>query len=165
MIGRTDTPGAFIERDTFRVFDCLDQTPTFLYTYEQAVKEGHLVDFTAYQAHTGFQREGIRGAHLSEEDRNALIEQGLDPDTIDYTGTDLEVLVSNRDTLRKQWEEIMNVCVKDRSGSLPGKTIVFAMTKEHAGRIRDVFEEMFPQYLGLLQLVYNGIERGHDGPD
>jgi hypothetical protein len=28
-----------------------------------------------------------------------------------------------------------------------------------AGRIRDVFEEMFPQYPGLLQLVYDGIER------
>jgi type I restriction enzyme, R subunit len=58
----------------------------------------------------------------------------------------------------------MNVCIKDRSGALPGKTIIFAMSKEHAGRIRDVFEEMFPQYPGLLQLVYDGIERVHDGP-
>lgn len=164
MVGLTATPAAFIDRDTFRVFDCRDQTPTFLYTYDQAIKEGHLVDFTLHQAHTGFQRAGIRGAHLSEEDRNALIEQGLDPDAIDYAGTDLEVLVTNRDTLRKQWEEIMNVCIKDRSGALPGKTIVFAMTKEHASRIRDVFEEIFPQYPGMLQVIYTGIERVHDGP-
>ena len=129
MVGLTATPAAFIDRDTFRVFDCKDQTPTFLYTYEQAIKEGHLVDFTLYQAHTGFQRDGIRGASLSEEDRNALIEQGLDPDAIDYSGTDLEVLVTNRDTLRRQWEEIMNVCIKDQSGALPGKTIIFAMTR------------------------------------
>src|SRR5207302_9732 len=53
MVGLTATPAAFIDRDTFRVFDCKDQTPTFLYTYEQAIKEGHLVDFTLYQAHTG----------------------------------------------------------------------------------------------------------------
>jgi type I restriction enzyme, R subunit len=164
MVGLTATPATFIDRDTFRVFDCRDQTPTFLYTYEQAVKEGHLVDFTLYQAHTGFQRAGIKGAQLSEEDRNALIEQGLDPDAIDYAGTDLEVLVTNRDTLRKQWEEIMNVCIKDRGGSLPGKTIIFAMTKEHASRIREVFEEMFPQYPGLLQVIYHGVERVHDGP-
>jgi type I restriction enzyme, R subunit len=58
----------------------------------------------------------------------------------------------------------MNVCIKDQGGALPGKTIIFAMTKEHAGRIREVFEEMFPQYPGLLQLVYDGIERVHDGP-
>src|SRR6266404_7228212 len=164
MVGLTSTPAAFIDRDTFRVFDCRDQTPTFLYTYDQAVKEKHLVDFNLYQAHTRFQRGGIRGADLSEEDRNALTEQGLDPDTIDYAGTDLEVLVTNRDTLRRQWEEITNVCVKDRSGSLPGKTIIFAMTKEHGNRIREVFEEMFPQYAGLLQVIYTGVERVHDGP-
>ena len=164
MVGLTATPAAFIDRDTFRVFDCRDQAPTFLYTYQQAVKEGRLVDFRLYQAQTGFQRDGIRGATLSEEDKNALIEQGLDPDAIDYEGTDLEVVVTNNDTLRKQWEEIMNRCVKDQSGSLPGKTIVFAMTKKHAKRIREVFEEMFPEQSGLLQVIYTGVERVHDGP-
>ena len=164
MVGLTATPAAFIERDTFRVFDCRDQTPTFLYTYEQAIKDGHLVDFDVYQAQTGFQRDGIKGANLSEEDRNALIEQGLDPDAIDYAGTALEVEVTNRDSIRRQWEEIMNVCIKDTSGSIPGKTIVFAMTKEHASRVREVFEELFPQYVGMLQVIYTGIERVHDDP-
>ena len=164
MVGLTATPAAFIDRDTFRVFDCRDQSPTFLYTYQQAIKDGHLVDFRAYQAQTGFQRDGIRGATLSEEDRAALTERGIDPDTLDYAGTDLEVLVSNRDTLRRQWEEIIERCIKDQSGSLPGKTIIFAMTKEHARRIRDVFEEMFPEHIGLLQVIYSGVERLHDGP-
>ena len=164
MVGLTATPAAFIDRDTFRVFDCRDQTPTFLYTYDQAIKDGYLVDFDVYQAQTGFQRDGIRGATLSEEDRNALIEQGIDPDGIDYAGTDLEVLVTNKDTIRRQWEEIINVCIKDTSGATPGKTIVFAMTKEHASRIREVFEELFPQYVGMLQVIYSGVERVHDGP-
>jgi len=164
MIGLTATPAAFIGRDTFRTFDCREQAPTFLYTYQQAVSEKYLVDFRLYQAQTGFQRKGIKGADLNEEDRNALIEQGIDPDTLDYSGTELEVMVSNRDTLRRQWEEIMDVCIKDRGGNLPGKTIVFAMTREHAGRVRNVFEEMFPQHVGLLQVIYHGVERVHDGP-
>ncbi len=164
MVGLTATPATFIERDTFRVFDCRDQTPTFLYTYEQAIKDRYLVDFDVYQAHTGFQRDGIRGASLSEEDRNALIEQGIDPDALDYSGTDLEVLVSNKDTIRRQWEEVINVCIKDTSGATPGKTIVFAMTKDHANRLREVFEELFPQYVGMLQVIYTGVERVHDGP-
>lgn len=163
MIGLTATPAHFIDRDTFRVFDCPESTPTFLYTYELAVKEGYLVDFSLYQAQTGFQRKGIKGADLTEEDRNALVEQGIDPDQIDYSGTEIEVLVSNRDTLRKQWEEIMNMCLKDQSGQLPGKTIVFAMTKEHAERVREVFEEMYPQHIGLIQAIYHGMERVHDG--
>lgn len=164
MIGLTATPAAFIDRDTFRTFDCRDQAPTFLYTYQQAVDEKRLVDFRLYQAQTGFQRKGIKGTELSEEDRNTLIEQGIDPDNVDFSGTELEVLVSNRDTLRRQWEEVMDVCIRDRGGHLPGKTIVFAMTKDHADRIRDVFEELFPEHVGLLQVIYHGVERVHDGP-
>ncbi len=101
MIGLTATPAAFIDRDTFRTFDCRDQAPTFLYTYQQAVAEKRLAEFRLFQAQTGFQRKGIRGADLSEEDRNALIEQGIDPDNLDYSGTDIEALVSNKDTLRR----------------------------------------------------------------
>ena len=163
MIGLTATPASFVAVDTFRVFDCPDQKPTYLFTYDEAIKKKWLLDFRLYQAQTGFQRKGIRGADLTEEERNALIEEGLDPDDLDYAGTDLEVLVSNRDTLRKQWEEIMDVCINDRSGNLPGKTIVFAITKTHAERLRDVFEEMFPEHVGVVQVIHHGVERVHDG--
>lgn len=164
MIGLTATPANFIDRDTFRVFGCANQTPTFLYTFEQAVADKRLVNFRLYQAQTQFQREGIKGAKLSEEDQASLIQQGIDPDGVDYSGTEIEAKVSNRDTLRKQWEEIMANGICDRGGHLLGKTIVFAMTKKHAERIRDVFEEMFPDQVGMLQLVHHGMERVHDGP-
>ena len=163
MVGLTATPANFIERDTFRVFHCDNSTPTFLYEYQQAVKDGFLVDFALYQARTGFQRKGIKGAELTEEDRNALIEQGIDPDAIDYAGTEIEIEVSNKDTLRRQWEEIMDVCFKDQSGQLPGKTIVFAMTKAHAHRIAEVFEEMYPQHVGVAQVITSTTERVRDG--
>src|SRR5216683_231221 len=164
LIGLTATPANFIERDTFRVFGCDGSVPTFLYDCQQAINDNFLVDFRLHQAQTGFQRKGIKGVELTEEDKNALIEQGIDPDAIDYSGTDIEKTVSNRDTLRKQWEEVMEAYLKDQSGQLPGKTIVFAMTKDHAERIREVFEEMYPQHVGLLQVIYHGIERVHDGP-
>ena len=163
MIGLTATPASFIDRDTFRLFGCDANVPTFLYDYAQAVKERFLVDFSLYQAHTGFQRKGIKGVDLSEEDRNALAEQGIDPDSLDYEGTEIEVEVSNKDTLRKQWEEVMETCLKDQSGQLPGKTIVFAMTKNHAHRIAEVFEEMYPQHVGLAQVITSTTERVRDG--
>jgi type I restriction enzyme, R subunit len=163
MIGLTATPAHFIDRDTFRVFQCEGSAPTFLYDYQQAVKDKFLVDFSLYQAQTGFQRKGIKGVDLTEEDRNALIEQGIDPDAIDYSGTEIEVTVSNTDTLRKQWEEVMEVCLKDQSGQLPGKMIVFAMTKAHANRVREVFEEMYPQHVGLAVIITSGTERVRDG--
>jgi type I restriction enzyme R subunit len=163
MIGLTATPANFIDRDTYRLFGCDANVPTFLYDFPQAVKEGFLVNFTLYQAHTSFQRKGIKGVDLSEEDRNALVEQGIDPDSLDYAGTDIEVEVSNRDTLRKQWEEVMETCLKDQSGQLPGKTIVFAMTKKHAYRIAEVFEEMYPQHVGVAQVITSTTERVRDG--
>jgi type I restriction enzyme R subunit len=153
LIGLTATPADYIDRNTFLTFDCEDGTPTFLYTYKQAVDDGYLVDYSLYKAKTRFQRKGIKGVDLSEEERYALNEQGIDPDELDFEGTDLEKEVSNRDTLRKQWQEIMDVCYKDQSGQLPGKTIVFAMTQEHALRLTEAFEEMFPQFPNLARAI------------
>jgi type I restriction enzyme R subunit len=164
MVGLTATPASFIDRNTFQTFDCTGKTPTFLYDYKQAVKDGYLVDFSLHQAQTRFQRSGIKGAELSEEDRNALIEEGIDPDSVNCEGTDIEVLVTNKDTLRRQWSEVMERCLKDRSGQIPGKTIVFAMTQKHAERMRDVFEEMYPQHVGMVKLIHSDVERVHDGP-
>jgi type I restriction enzyme R subunit len=69
MVGLTATPADFIGRDTFQVFGCHDQKPTFLYTYQTAVAESRLVDFRLYEAQTGFQRDGIQGADLNKEHR------------------------------------------------------------------------------------------------
>jgi len=76
---------------------------------------------------------------------------------------EIEIEVSNRDTLRRQWEEVMETCLKDQSGQLPGKTIVFAMTKAHAHRIAEVFEEMYPQHVGVVQVITSTTERVRDG--
>jgi len=153
IIGLTATPATLIDRNTFLQFECSDNIPTFLYPYDQAVDEGYLVDFDPWKAQTHFQRKGIRGVDLSEEERNVLIEQGLDPDAIDFAGTDLEKKISNKDTLRKQWEEVWDRSLKDESGQLPGKTIVFAMTQDHAQRMLDVFEKMYPQHPGVAKVI------------
>jgi len=153
QVGLTATPANYINRDTFLAFDCTDGKPTYLYTYEQAIEDKYLVDYELYAARTKFQRQGIHGVDLTEEERNALIEKGLDPDDINYEGTELEREVSNRDTLRKQWEEIMEVCKKDSSGQLPGKTIVFAITQQHALRLQAAFDEMYPQFPNLTKVI------------
>jgi type I restriction enzyme R subunit len=153
IIGLTATPADFIDRSTFLTFDCEDNIPTSLYPYKQAVDEGYLVDYNLYQAKTKFQRNGIKGVDLDEEERNALNEQGIDPDDLEFEGTELERKVSNKDTIRKQWQEIWDTCHTDQSGQLPGKTIVFAMTEQHALRLLEVFEEMFPQFPNMTRVI------------
>jgi type I restriction enzyme, R subunit len=160
QIGLTATPSELVDRDTFRFFDCEGKTPTFLYTYKQAVDEEYLAPYSAYSAQTKFQRTGIKGVDLTEEERESLRRQGLDPDDINFEGTDLERKVTNKDTLRRQWEEFMEVCIKDASGQLPGKSIVFAITQEHAMRLAEVFNEMYPEYGGaLVQVITSKMER------
>lgn len=162
IIGLTATPAEFIDRNTFLTFDCDNSRPTYLYSYRQAVDDGYLVDYALFKATTRFQRRGIKGVDLSEEDRNALYEQGIDPDDLNFAGTDLEKRVSNKDTLRKQWQEIWDVCYKDESGQIPGKTIVFAMTQEHALRLEETFNEMFPQYPNITRVItYKSDHKGN----
>ena len=38
MICLTATPAQFFDRDTFRVFECSDGKPTFLYSYQKAIE-------------------------------------------------------------------------------------------------------------------------------
>src|SRR5258708_23009666 len=90
-------------------------------------------------------------------------EEGIEQDDIGYWGIDMERTVSNQDTLVKQWEEFMEVCIKDQSGQLPGKSIVFAMTQAHAQRLRLVFEQMYPQFKDLLEVITSDTERVRDG--
>jgi len=163
MIGLTATPADFVDRDTFLLFDCPDGVPTFSYPYSQAIADGILVDYSLYKAQTNFQRSGIKGVDLTEEEQNLLIEQGIDPDKIDYAGTDIEKKVSDRDTLRKQWAEVWDVCLKDESGQLPGKTIIFAMTQAHAERLMIAFEELHPQFKDLVRVMTHDTERVRNG--
>jgi type I restriction enzyme, R subunit len=158
MIGLTATPASFIERNTFRLFHCDDIQATFLYSYEDAVKEKILVDYSLYRAQTHFQRQGIRGIDLSEDEQAALIEQGIDPDDLDFSNTELEKTVTNWDTLRRQWEEILEVCFKDEAGQYPAKTIVFAMTQGHAQRLCEVFEAEYSQYSDLVRVITHETE-------
>ncbi len=162
MIGLTATPAGFVDRDTFLLFDCFDSVPTYVYPYKKAVDEQVLVDYSLYKAQTGFQRNGIKGVELTEEEQNTLIGQGIEPDDLDYAGTDIEVTVSNKETLRKQWEEFWDVCYFDESG-LPCKTIVFAMTQKHAERLMLAFEEMFPNHNNLCRVITFDTERVRDG--
>jgi len=161
QIGLTATPSDFIDRDTFKYFECFDDAPTFHYDYEQAVKDGHLVDFNPpYSARTNFQIQGIKGRELPEAVRNILIEAGLEPDQIDFEGTDLERKVTNAGTNEALIREFMDVCIKDDAGVMPGKSIIFAISHQHAKRLWEIFNRLYPEYKGkLAEIIDSKMER------
>lgn len=155
ILGLTATPTDAVDHNTFELFDCEDGLPTFAYTFEDAVnnKPPYLSNFEVMKLTTKFQQEGIHINTISEDDQKKLIAEGKDPTDINFEGTELEKAVTNKGTnaliVREFWEE----CIKDPNGVLPGKTIFFAMTIPHARRLKEIFEQFYPQGAGEISKV------------
>jgi len=153
-IGLTATPSDLIDRDTFRFFDCQSGVPTYLYSYEEAVKEGYLVDFQVHLAQTHFQIEGIKPEDVPNAVKKKVLEEtGIDEEELNFEGTDIEKKVIVVGTNEAIVREFMDNCVMDETGTLPAKTILFAISKKHAKRLWEAFEKLYPQYKGRLARV------------
>ena len=50
-------------------------------------------------------------------------------------------------------KEFMDNCIMDSTGTLPAKSIFFAITKRHAKRIWEAFEKLYPEYKGKLARI------------
>ncbi|MGH7522978.1 MAG: DEAD/DEAH box helicase family protein [Gemmatimonadales bacterium] len=154
-LGLTATPRDHVTHNTFSLFECADGEPTFAYTFAEAISHDppYLCDFEVLNVRTKFQVQGIRGRRLDEPEREQLELEGFDPDAIDFEGTDLEEKVANSGTNALIVREFMEESIKDESGTLPGKSIMFACSVAHARRLQDIFDQMYPEHRGTLARV------------
>jgi len=149
-IGLTATPADLIERNTYRFFDCEDGHPTTLYTFEQAVEDGWLAPYKVYEARTHFQITGVKPQDVPNEVAKELINKGIEVDDVNFEGTDIEnkvVVIGTNEAIVK---EFMENCRTDVTGTLPAKTIFFAVSKKHAKRLWEAFNKLYPEYKGEL---------------
>ncbi|MGI6394430.1 MAG: DEAD/DEAH box helicase family protein [bacterium] len=155
LLGLTATPKDVIDFNTFELFDCENGLPTFAYTFEEAINNvpPYLSDFEVMKIRTKFQEKGINERTIDLEEQKKLIAQGKNIEEIDYDGTELEKTVTNSGTNSLIVREFMEECIKDPNGVLPGKTIFFCMGKQHARRIEQVFDALYPEYSGELAKV------------
>lgn len=162
QLGLTATPKDHLDHNTFKLFECEDGLPTFAYTYDEAVTNvpPYLSDFEAFKIKTKFQQEGINSSTIAEADRKRLLSEGQDPDELSFEGTELEKKISNRGTNTIIIREFMEECIKDADGVLPGKSIIFALSKKHAYRLCEVFDALYPEYKGQLAEVIISDVRG-----
>jgi type I restriction enzyme, R subunit len=156
QIGLTATPVDFVSRNTFSLFGCEGQLPTANYDLEQAVKEGFLTPFEVFEHTTQFLREGIRLDILTNEQIQQLEEQGEDPAQYDFSSEQIDKIIYNKDTNRAILRNLMENGLRDATGQLPGKSIIFARNHQHAVLMRQMFDEMYPQYGGrFCQVIDN----------
>ncbi len=155
QLGLTATPKDAVEHNTFGLFECEDGIPTYAYSYEEAInhKPPYLSDYEVLKIRTKFQKEGIHKKNISIAEQQKLLADGKEPEEINYEGTDIEKKVTNKGTNALIVQEFMEECIKDESGTLPGKTIFFAMTMKHARRIQEMFDDLYPEHKGNLSKV------------
>ena len=161
VVALTATPKSAIDHNTYELFGCSDEDPTFEFPLEVAVPV-YLKDFENYDVATEFLREGIRYADLSERDKARYEEEfrdnttGLFPEEI--AAGAINKWLFNKDTVFKVLDELMAHGLKIEGGDKLGRTIIFAVNKRHAEFITTCFRERYPELpSGFIAAVHNGI--------
>ncbi len=154
-LGLTATPTNIIDHNTFDLFDCEDGLPTFAFSYEEALihEPPYLSDFQVMKIETLFQGDGINKRTITLEDQKRLLLEGKEVEEINFEGSELEKRVINKGTNKLIIQTFMEESIKDSDGVLPAKSIFFCMTKAHARRIEELFNELYPEYVGELVKV------------
>jgi len=154
-LGLTATPTNIIDHNTFKLFDCEDGLPTFAFSYEEALihKPPYLSDFQVMKIKTLFQDDGINTRTITLEEQKQMMLEGEEVKEIDFKGSELEKRVINKGTNKLIVQIFMNESIKDSDGVLPTKTIFFCITKAHARRMEELFNELYPEYVGELAKV------------
>ncbi|MFD2235516.1 DEAD/DEAH box helicase family protein [Phaeospirillum tilakii] len=156
QVGLTATPVEFISRNTFSLFGCQGKDPTAAYTLERAIQEGFLVPYEVYSHTTQFLRDGIKYDELSEEQKQEVEEEGIDPGELDHEAEDVSKQIFNKDTERQILRNLMENGIRDATGQSPGKSVIFARSHDHAVLLEKLFNEMYPQYGGrFCQVIDN----------
>jgi type I restriction enzyme R subunit len=133
-IGLTATPSRFIDRNTYKLFDCWDEEkqegiPTFKYGIRRGIKEGYLAGYDIVRIDTKVSLEGI--TYEGE----------------DYHPEDLErrinVPARNEQIAKAYREEEEKIQPKKHR-----KAIVFAVTQNHAAQLAYYLNQVYPEFKG-----------------
>lgn len=160
QLGLTATPTDYIDHNTFELFDCGDGTPSYYYSYEQAIADQNLVNYRVLDAQTNFQLKGIQGDALPEPLKQMALDQGADLDELNFDGSDIEKGIINQGTNDAMVREFMDKCRKDVRG-LPHKSIIFAVSHAHAKRLYESFNRLYPEFQrqGMAEIIDSHMER------
>ena len=151
LVGLTATPKDEIDKNTYNIFELESGVPTYGYELAQAVQDGYLVDFVSVETKLKFMTEGISYDALSPQEQEEYEstftdEEGNLPESIDSSA--LNEWIFNADTIKKVLHTLMTQGLKVEYGEKIGKTIIFAKNHNHAEKIREVWDQEYPDYPG-----------------
>ncbi|SHE13559.1 Type-1 restriction enzyme R protein [Chlamydia abortus] len=156
LLGLTATPKDEVDKNTYDVFRLENGVPTFAYELEQAVKEGHLVDYRTVETTTKIMDDGIRYDDLSEEEKEQYEEVLLEDEEEEPRDIDSAAInewLFNQDTIDRVLQFVMERGLKVEGGDKLGKTIIFAKNHRHAVAIVERFDCLYPKLKGHFARV------------
>lgn len=168
LVGLTATPRSDIDKNTYDLFEMENGVPNFHYELDEAVKDGFLTNYVAFDRSSKALREGIKYSQLSDEDRKQIeVTYGLDENTpIDIAPNHIFRFIFNQDTVDKVLQDLMENGLKVNNGDKIGKTIIFAYNHNHAEYIVERFNALYPELAGrdnnFCKLIDNYVTYSQD---
>ena len=117
LVGLTATPRDDVDKNTYKFFQLENNVPTFVYEYDEAVKQKYLVDYHTISTTTKFIERGIKYSELKEEDREEyenLFEEGEAQEEISSSA--INSWLFNKDTIKIILETVMQKGLKVEGG-------------------------------------------------
>ncbi len=109
----------------------------------------------------------MKPGEFPPEFHTQLESQGIAPEDLTFEGSELERRVSNTGTNDAIVREFMEHSLKDAVGTLPGKSIFFAVSHRHALELYQSFIRLYPdlQRRGLAKVIDSQMERAEETLD
>jgi type I restriction enzyme, R subunit len=160
-IGLTATPREHETKNTYDMFSCDRGNPTVEYSYDEAVLDKILVSYKAEIIETERLSLGIKGAELSNELKDQLRRQELNPEETEFTASQFDRVFMDDKINELIVREFMNTCYKSDEGK-PCKSIFFCASQRHAKHLKKMFGKAFPILSNDVQVITSDYYRSED---
>jgi type I restriction enzyme R subunit len=145
-----------IQRDTYRYFGCNDGTPTYRYTIQDGSKDGFLIEPVYRKANTSLTYQALSNEGITKLDDVELEE-----------GTSLKIRDLERKVYFPKRNEAMMREFLDFADHAPngevGKTLVFAVSQNHAVALAKILNSLTPEYNGrFAEVITSRVKGAHE---
>ena len=135
-----------VQRDTYRYFGCDDGVATFRYTIQDGVAAKFLIPPKYHKMNTSITQQALSEDGITELN-DVELEEG---ESIKIR--DLEKKVHFPVRNRRMMEEFLEHALRTPDGEI-GKTLIFAVSQDHALALEKILNELKPEYGGRFAMT------------
>jgi type I restriction enzyme, R subunit len=145
-----------LQRDTYRYFGCEDGVATFRYTIQDGVKEKFLIPPKYHKMNTSITQQALSDDGITQIS-DIELEEG---ESIKIR--DLEKKIHFPIRNRRMMEEFLEHALRTPDNDI-GKTLVFAVSQDHALALEKILNELKPEYGGRFAMtITSRVQGAHD---